>query len=73
MKVEYLTVDDVSKLTGFSKSTLYKLTAKRAISFFKPFGKRIFFSMEQVEQFFKKNLILSEEALEREALKTLAL
>jgi len=73
MEKQYLTVEEVSKLTGFSKSTLYKLTAKRAISFFKPFGKRIFFSMEQVEQFFKKNLILSEEALEREALKTLSL
>lgn len=49
-------MDEASKLTGFSKSTLYKLTSKRKIPFYKPFGKKIFFSREQIESMLRKNI-----------------
>ena len=49
-------MNEASKLTGFSKSTLYKLTSQRKIPFYKPFGKKIFFSMEHLEKLMKSNL-----------------
>jgi excisionase family DNA binding protein len=63
------TIEDASQMTGLSKSSLYKLTASRIISFYKPFGKKIFFSMEQLEQMMKKVRIRSIEEITNEQIK----
>lgn len=39
---KYININEVSKLTGISVSTLYKLTAAGAIPHFKPSGKLLF-------------------------------
>lgn len=59
-------MDDASKLTGLSKSCLYKLTANRVVSFYKPFGKMIFFSKEQLMTLLTKVRVKTKDELERE-------
>ncbi len=65
---KYLDVEEVQKITGFSKSYIYKLTSSRTISFFKPFGKKVYFSKQEIEAKFKANRISSKnEILEQTA------
>lgn len=62
-----ISLNEASELTGLSKSTLYKLTSQRKVSFFKPFGKKIFFTKDQLEEMMKQNLKRSVASIEKEA------
>jgi excisionase family DNA binding protein len=61
-----LSMDDAVQLSGFKKSTLYKLTANKILSHYKPFGKRIFFSREQLEQVMTRRRVKSVDELAQE-------
>lgn len=66
MSNDYLTLEQLQKITGFSKSYIYKLTSSRTISFFKPFGKKVYFSKSEIDEKFKTNRISSKnEILEK--------
>lgn len=52
-----LTVDDVVLLTGISHSHLYKLTHKKQIPHYKPFGKQIYFDKYELEDWLKQNRV----------------
>ena len=47
---EVLTVEGVTRLTGYSAATVYKLTCERKIPFHKPEhgGRRLFFNREEI-------------------------
>jgi prophage regulatory protein len=60
---KYLSVEEVQKITGFSKSYIYKLTSSREIGFFKPFGKKVYFSKEEIDAKFKTNRINSKNEI----------
>ena len=53
-----LNIDEVSELTGISKSTLYKLTSAREIPHFKK-AKHLFFDREEVLEWLKSDKILT--------------
>ena len=59
-------MDDASQVTGLSKSCLYKLTANRVVGFYKPFGKKIFFSKEQLLNLLTKVRVKSLDELKSE-------
>ena len=63
MTKEYLSVEDVQEITGFSKSYIYKLTSSRALGFFKPFGKKVYFSKAEIDEKFKTNRIDSKSEI----------
>lgn len=63
IKKEYLNVDEVQEITGFSKSYIYKLTSSRALGFFKPFGKKVYFSKAEIDEKFKSNRISSKSEI----------
>ena len=65
----WITMKDASKVTGLSMSSLYKLTAKRVIGFYKPFGKKIFFSEQQISDMMTGNRISSIYEVEAELFK----
>tara|TARA_B100000768_G_C11270769_1_gene373308 strand:+ start:1694 stop:1975 length:282 start_codon:yes stop_codon:yes gene_type:complete len=50
-----LKLDEVTLLTGFSKSYLYKLTSTGGIPCYKPQGKYIFFKKTEVENWLLQN------------------
>jgi len=49
LKKEVLTLSEASELTGLSTSELYKKTSTRAIPFYKPAGKLIYFRRAELE------------------------
>ena len=50
-----LAIDDVSVLTGLSKSHLYKLICKRQIPCYKPAGKNVYFDRKEIEDWMRRN------------------
>lgn len=62
-----LTMDDVSLLTGISKSALYKMTSAREIPFYKK-GKFVYFERAEVERWLKENRVATTEEMQGDAL-----
>lgn len=62
-----LTMDEVSKYTGLSKSYLYKLTSSKQIPFYKPNGKTIFFEREELENWLLQNRAKTTTEIDEEA------
>lgn len=62
-----LTLDDVSLLTGLSKSWLYKATCKHEIPFYKPNGKQIYFDRKEIEDWMRQGRVKTNAELEQEA------
>lgn len=60
---DLLSIEEVSKLTGYKKATIYKLTHERKIPFHKPAhgGRRIFFKREEINQWLQSNHIETYE------------
>ena len=62
-----LTLEDVSLLYGFSKSTIYKLTSAKAIPHYRR-GKVLFFDKGELDQWAKECRINTEAEAEAQAL-----
>ncbi len=62
-----LTFEEGCEFTGLSKSYMYKLTHRNRIPHFKPHGKNIYFSREELEKWLLKNPVKTAEAVEQEA------
>lgn len=59
-----LNIEDVSILTGLSKSHLYKLTHRQEIPHYKPNGKILYFDREDIERWMKQNIVSSNSEIE---------
>ena len=66
-------IDDASKITGFSKSTLYKLTSEAKIDHYKPNGKKIFFRVSDIEKFLLSNPVKCINSIRKKALSRVVL
>ncbi len=64
-----LNLDEVSVLTGLSKSHLYKLTSTGKIPHYKPNGKFMFFEKSEIEDWLLRNRIKTVDEIEAEAAK----
>lgn len=62
-----LCFDDVTLLTGLSKSHLYKLTCSHQIPHYKPNGKQIYFDRIELESWMKQNKVSSNQELAQKA------
>ena len=62
-KSEILTIEEVAELTGYKKTTIYKLTHERKIPFHKTAhgGRRIFFKREEINQWLQSNRVETHE------------
>jgi excisionase family DNA binding protein len=63
-----LSIDDVSTLTGLSKSHIYKLTSSRQLPHYKPNGKLMYFDRKEVEEWMKQNRVETVAEAERRAI-----
>jgi len=61
---EILTVDDATVYLQLSKSCLFKMTSKKAIPFYKPGGKKIYFKKSELDEWIFKGKVLSNDDLE---------
>lgn len=62
-----LTLEDVSLLTGLSKSWLYKATCKNEIPYYKPNGKMLYFDRKEIEDWMRQGRVKTNAELEEEA------
>lgn len=62
-----LTFEQGCEFTGLSKTYMYKLTHQNKIPFFKPHGKQIYFSREELEQWLMQNPVKTKDQIEQEA------
>ena len=62
-----LNFDEVATYTGLSKSYLYKLTSSGGIPCFKPQGKHIYFSKQEIDQWLLQNRKATNDEIERQA------
>ena len=62
-----MSVDEAAEYIGCKKQTLYIYNSKGLISAYKPFGKRIFFYKEDLDQFLKSKKKKSNTELGDEA------
>ena len=63
----FLTLPETAEYLGLAKSTLYKMTMKKTIPFYKPNGRKVYFMIEDLDSFIMRNRIKSEAELDREA------
>ena len=61
------TFEECCRYTGISKTYMYKLTCTNKIPHFKPHGKTIYFSKEEIDKWLLKNPIKTAEQIEQEA------
>jgi excisionase family DNA binding protein len=61
-----LNIDEVSVLTGLSKSTIYKMTCTGLIPHYKQ-SKHLYFDKAEVEAWLKSNKIKTKDEIEKEA------
>ena len=66
-KKEVLTLAELSKYTGMSRSHLYKLTMRRAIPHSKPAGKMLFFRREEIDAWLLQNRVSTAEEISSKA------
>jgi excisionase family DNA binding protein len=55
MSKEVLTFDEAAQFLGLSKSYLYKLTSGRSIPYYKPQGKKCYFSKIELMEWILQN------------------
>ncbi len=67
-----LSFKEAIEYLGVSKSFLYKLTSKRAITFFKPNGGKIYFKKSDLDDFMLHNRVPSISELEGDVLLNLS-
>lgn len=63
-----LSLDDAALLTNMSKSHLYKLTSAKAIPFYRPNGKQVYFDRVELEGWLKQNRVTPEYEAEQQAI-----
>lgn len=68
---EMMTSDQAAEFLGVKKSYLFKLTFNRAIPYYKPFGKRLYFDKAELVDYIKRNRIATMEEIDAEAYRRL--
>lgn len=58
---------DAAEYLNISKSYLYKLTYKNAIPYYKPNGKKIYFSKSELDNWIMRNPVKSSEEIQKDA------
>lgn len=63
-----LNFEEACEFTNLSPTYMYKLTCGNKIPYFKPHGKQIYFSREELERWLMKNPVKTTEQKEQEAI-----
>ena len=62
-----LSSEEVARYCNLSSSYLYKLTSKKKIPFYKPFGKMIYFKRPELDGWLLQNRVKPDDELEQDA------
>lgn len=64
---EVLTLEEAALFMGISKSSLYKMTHRHELPFFRPNGKLIYFEKSELLAWMRKNRAISQEEVNEHA------
>ena len=64
---DVLNLEEAALFMGISKSSLYKMTHKHELPFFRPNGKLIYFEKSELLKWMRQNRSMSEEEIEAAA------
>ncbi|MDA3885781.1 MAG: helix-turn-helix domain-containing protein [Candidatus Delongbacteria bacterium] len=63
----WITLNEAAEYLSLSKSTLYKKTGtKRMIKYYKPNGSRIYFDINDLDEFVKSGVCITQDEIEME-------
>jgi excisionase family DNA binding protein len=65
---DVLKVEDLCRITGWSRSYIYKKTSNGEIPCYKPLGKTLFFKSSEIHEFLLRNKKWSRTDLEQKAI-----
>ena len=57
---QVLTLEEAALFMGISKSSLYKMTHKHELPFFRPYGKLIYFEKAELLKWMRQNRVMTE-------------
>lgn len=66
-KKRILNPTELSKYTGYSKATIYKMVQSNILPFSKPNGKHLFFDREKIDEWLLSNSSKDSSQLKKEA------
>lgn len=64
---EIFNIEELAEYTGFRQSYIYKLVHLGSIPYYKPSGKKLFFSRKEIDEWLLKNRYQTDEEIEKEA------
>jgi len=67
MSKKFLTVTEASNFLGISKSSLYQLTAKRMIPFYRPNGGKLYFIELELINYIESSRVKTHHEIQCEA------
>lgn len=70
---DFLSLEEASLYTGFSKSWLYQLCHRRAIPYYKPGGKKTFFKKSDLDNWMMRNRLTSLDEIAKEKINELSI
>jgi excisionase family DNA binding protein len=69
---EILTAEEAALFIGVTRSQLYKLTHLKAIPYFKPMGKLVYFEKSELLDWLKQNPVMSQKQIDLAAKETVS-
>lgn len=66
---EFITIQQAANLLGVSINGVYRLTHLKKIPYYRPTGKRVYFKIEDINNYLSRNRVQSEQEQENETIK----
>jgi excisionase family DNA binding protein len=64
---DVLTSDEAANYLGISKGSLYQMTMKNRLPFYRPSGRTIYFDRKELQDWMKQNRVSTKEELNAKA------
>jgi len=64
---EIVGIEEASRITGYSKKYLYKLTSEKRIPHYKPQGGKIYFRIDELETFLLRGRVFADYEVAEQA------
>ena len=69
---DVLTLEEAALFMGISKSSLYKMTHKHELPFYRPNGKLIYFEKSELVKWMRQNRSMTEEEIKDAAIQQMS-
>ena len=69
---DVLTLEEAALFMGISKSSLYKMTHKHELPFYRPNGKLIYFEKAELVKWMRQNRSMTEEEIKETAIQQMS-